>query len=125
MSQPPSSVTNLRREVRVDACITGHVVRGRDRIPFETSDVSFKGFGFRTHQPPPIRSLVRFRLMLPSGEIEAHAMVVHVSPVGVGVQFWGLSGNERAAWEATVQELHKRKGPSSGVLATEPLRKSG
>jgi hypothetical protein len=122
-SKPTS--TNLRREARVDACIKVSVVRGRRTESFDTAAVSFKGLFHRTHEPPPLRSLVRLRVIQPvrvetgggqvphatTCEIEAHAMAVHVARAdadgrhGVGVQFWGLAGRERALWDDFVREL--------------------
>ena len=106
-------VENLRREARVDARIKVTVVRGRRMESFETSDVSFKGLFLRTDDPPPLRSLMRLRVSLPLREIEAHAMAVHVAASdpsegrqgGVGVQFWGLAGPDRIAWDDFVREL--------------------
>jgi PilZ domain len=107
---------NLRREARVDACVKVQVVRGRRTIALETSDVSFKGLFLCTEEPPPLRSLMRLRVALPQHEIEAHAMVVHVATdtrdgraAGVGVQFWGLAGPGRIAWDDFVRELIQSK----------------
>lgn len=111
-------VENLRREARVDARIKVTVVRGRRMVSLETSDVSFKGLFLRTDDPPPLRSLMRLRVALPLREIEAHAMAVHVSTTetplegrsaGVGVQFWGLAGPDRIAWDDFVRELIQMK----------------
>ena len=111
-------VENLRREARVDARIKVTVVRGRRMVSLETSDVSFKGLFLRTDDPPPVRSLMRLRVALPQREIEAHAMAVHISATndasegrtaGVGVQFWGLAGPDRIAWDDFVRELIQLK----------------
>jgi hypothetical protein len=134
---------NRRWEARVEARIKVVVVRGRRGVSQETTDVSFKGLFLRTDEPPPLRSLLKLRVSLPQGEIQAHAMVVHVGALGVGVQFWGLEGPERAAWTDFVRELVQRqrassaapkkdakhasaKDPSSGVrrAAAEPARRS-
>lgn len=123
---------NLRREARVDACITVTVVRGRRTSALETSDVSFKGLFLRTDDPPPLRSLMRLRVALPRGEIEAHAMVVHVTVIdeasdgrvaGIGVQFWGLAGPDRVAWDDFVREriqLKRAELKSRAELAATP-----
>lgn len=112
---------NLRREARVEARIQVFVVRGRRTVSLETSDISFKGLFLRTDDAPPIRSLVRLRVVLPIGEIEAHAMVVHVAPSedpsegrgpGVGVQFWGLAGPDRNAWDDFVRGIIQLKRAS-------------
>jgi hypothetical protein len=112
---------NVRREGRVEAKIQVIVVRGKRTIPLETLDVSFKGLFLQTDEPPPVRSLVRLRVRLPTGDIETHAMAVHVSSesgvrdggssgrAGVGVQFWGLSGPDRMAWDAFIQGLLQAK----------------
>jgi hypothetical protein len=110
---------NQRREGRVEAKIQVMVVRGKRTIPLETADVSFKGLFLQTDEPPPVRSLVRLRVRLPTGDIEAHAMAVHVSASepgntgagrgGVGVQFWGLSGPDRVAWDGFIQDLLQAK----------------
>src|SRR4051812_37096082 len=83
---------NLRREARVEARIKVAIVRGRRTESLETSDVSFKGLFLRTSGRPPVRWLLRLRVVLPapaesaSGgkpgadgtrQIEAHAMAVH------------------------------------------------
>ena len=120
-----ASLENVRREGRVAARIQVLVVRGRRVVSLETSDVSFKGLFLRTDEPPPLRSLVRLRVSLPLREIEAHAMVIHVATPtdleqlgdvpakdrgpGVGVQFWGLAGPERAAWDEFVRDLMQKK----------------
>jgi hypothetical protein len=124
---------NLRREARVDARIRVLVVRGRRTVPLETSDVSFKGLFLVTDDPPPVRSLMRLRVALPAREIEAHAMAVHVSDdagdgrgAGVGVQFWGLAGPDRTAWDDFVRDLIQTrraaaKAPAiSTVVETAP-----
>jgi hypothetical protein len=107
---------NLRREGRVEAKVQVLIIRGRREIPLETSDVSFKGLFLRTEDPPPVRSLVRLRVQLPKGVIEAHAMAVHVVDgardarrSGVGVQLWGLAGPGRLAWDTFIQDLLQAK----------------
>src|SRR5689334_1505280 len=111
-------IENLRREARVEANIKVSVVRGRTTIPLETSDISFKGLFLCTPEPPPLRSLLRLRIMLPLREIEAHAMAIHVTSsaeadegraAGVGVQFWGLAGPDRIAWDDFVRDLIQQK----------------
>lgn len=122
---------NLRREVRVDARLHVYVVRGRQRVKVETTDVSFKGLFLKTSDPPPVLSLIRLRVVLPQREIDAHAMAVHVVTVddigesddrrdlGVGVQFWGLAGPDRTAWDDFVRELIQSKRPLKRLV--EPI----
>ena len=119
------STENLRREARVDVCVPVVVYRGKNPVALETSDVSFKGLFVRTTDPPPLRSLVRLKVALVDREFEAHAMAVHVVSTssasddaadgehrepGVGLQFWGLSGPDRTAWDDFVRGLvHARR----------------
>lgn len=105
-SDGPMTTENLRREARVAAKVMVEIQRKRSTTMVETADVSFKGLFVRTTEPLPLRSLVRLRIGLPSRLLEAHAMVVHVvEGGGVGLQFWGLSGHDRAAWDDFVRGL--------------------
>ncbi|MCW5837775.1 MAG: PilZ domain-containing protein [Labilithrix sp.] len=117
---------NLRREARVEARVRVSVVRGRRTFALETSDVSFKGLFLVTDEPPAVRSLMRLRVTLPLREIEAHAMAVHVARAddggdergaGVGVQFWGLAGPDRVAWDDFVRELIQAKRAAAKLAA--------
>lgn len=121
---------NMRREARFDVKMPVEVYRGRNTHSLETSDVSFKGLFVKTNDPPPIRSLVRLRVTLPGRAFEAHAMVVHVvEGIGVGLQFWGLSGSDRAAWDDFVRARRPAKptgntgggGSGPGASGVHPL----
>ncbi len=118
------------------------LVRGKTQIPLETSDVSFRGIFVVTTESSPVRALVRLRVQLPEHRFEVHAMVVHVvsgvegGRTGVGLQFWGLSGHDRNAWEDFIRkEITQRReaakraaaapAPSPHPAATEPMTPSG
>jgi hypothetical protein len=133
---------NLRREARVEVRVPVVLLRGKTAVAVETSDVSFKGLFVcvpeATGQPPALRSLVRLKVALHDREFEAHAMVVHVSngaSPGVGLQFWGLAGPDRTAWDNFVRGLvHARRTPvkqnaklheSPHPAMTEPMTPSG
>ena len=135
---------NLRREARVDVRVPVVVYRGKSPVALETSDVSFKGLFVRTTDPPALRSLVRLKVALFDREFEAHAMAVHVVAAGqevepgerhepgVGLQFWGLSGPDRTAWDDFVRGLvHARRGvakkssESAHPAMSEPSTPSG
>ncbi|MBX3185660.1 MAG: PilZ domain-containing protein [Labilithrix sp.] len=107
---------NMRREARVAVRVPVVMYRGKKLVSVETSDVSFKGLFVLTTDPPPLRSLVRLQVALLDRSFEVHAMAVHVvvageeREAGVGLQFWGLSGSDRAAWDAFVRALvHARR----------------
>ncbi|MDB5212098.1 MAG: hypothetical protein JWO86_25 [Myxococcaceae bacterium] len=139
------STENLRREARVDVRVPVVVYRGKSLVALETSDVSFKGLFVRTTDPPALRSLVRLKVALFDREFEAHAMAVHVvapghaadagehHEPGVGLQFWGLSGPDRTAWDDFVRGLvHARRGAakksaseSAHPAMSEPSTPSG
>jgi hypothetical protein len=121
---------NLRREARVDVRVPVVVYRGKSPVALETSDVSFKGLFVRTTDPPALRSLVRLKVALFDREFEAHAMAVHVvtphenvssaenHEPGVGLQFWGLSGPDRTAWDDFVRGLvHVRRAAAKKTSA--------
>jgi hypothetical protein len=78
-------------------------------VAHETRDVSYRGLFLETQSPPALRSLVRLKVTLPSHTFECHAMAVHVGEgadeQGVGLQFWGLSGPDRKAWDDFVRKL--------------------
>ena len=139
---------NLRREARVEVRVPVTVYRGKKPLELETFDVSFKGLFVCTNDPPPLRSLVKLRVALLGREFEAHAMAVHVvrpaevcatsaanghraHRAGVGLQFWGLSGEDRKAWDDFVRSLvHARRGPvpprnGSHPALSEPNTPSG
>jgi PilZ domain len=108
------STENLRREARVDVRIPVVIYRGKKPVEVETSDVSFKGLFVCTVDPPPLMSLVRLEVFLFDRAIEVHAMAVHVvkeadatgeHAAGVGLQFWGLAGPNRTAWDDFVRGL--------------------
>ena len=112
--ESPTTMTteNLRREARVDVSVPVVVYRGKKAVALHTSDVSFKGLFVRTDDPPALLSLVRLKVALFDREFEAHAMAVHVvrdpdegRAPGVGLQFWGLSGPNRSAWDDFVRGL--------------------
>jgi hypothetical protein len=135
------STENLRREARVDVRVPVVVYRGKRAVSLETSDVSFKGLFVRTTDPPALRSLVRLKVALFDREFEAHAMAVHVvvpgqegehHQPGVGLQFWGLSGPDRTAWDDFVRGLvqarraaAKKSGESVHPALSEPPTPSG
>ncbi len=146
----PNAMTteNLRREARVDVRVPVVVYRGKNPVALETSDVSFKGLFVRTTDPPALRSLVRLKVALFDREFEAHAMAVHVVTTaphvdangqaehhepGVGLQFWGLAGPDRTAWDDFVRGLvHARRGVAKKMsdsaqhpALTEPSTPSG
>ena len=134
---------NLRREARVDVRVPVVVYRGKSPVSLDTADVSFKGLFVRTTDPPPLRSLVRLKVALFDREFEAHAMAVHIVKAengdddrepGVGLQFWGLAGPDRTAWDDFVRGLvHARRAAAAKArkpaesphpALTEPLAPS-
>ncbi len=126
---------NLRREIRVDMRVPIVLIRGRKAVSVETLDVSFRGLFVVVADPPALRSLVRLKITLFDREFEAHAMAVHLGDVGepegrtgVGLQFWGLAGPDRKAWDEFVSRLVARRTapksqrhPALGEAPAAPL----
>jgi len=120
---------NHRREARVDVRVPVVLYRNKKPVTLETSDVSFKGLFVRTTDPPSLMSLVRLKVELFDREFEAHAMAVHVVAdagtaedqriPGVGLQFWGLSGPNRTAWDDFVRGLVQARRAAAKAKATD------
>lgn len=127
-----TTTANLRRDARIDVRVPVVMIRGKATFEHETLDVSFRGLFLTCKEPPALRSLVRLRVTIPNRTIEAHAMAVHVIGAaddregGVGLQFWGLSGTDRQAWEEFVRTLvtirrdAAKKAAASAISGTHP-----
>lgn len=127
-----TTTANLRRDARLDVRLPVVLIRGKSTLEDETLDVSFRGLFMKTKEPPALRSLVRLRVTLPSRTIETHAMAVHVIAAdddregGVGLQFWGLSGTDRQAWEdfvrtlVTIRREAAKKAAAHAISGTHP-----
>lgn len=106
-----SVTANLRRDARLDVRVPVTIIRGKSTLELESLDVSFRGLFLKCMEPPALRSLVRLKVALPNRTFEVHAMAVHVIAAsdgqdgGVGLQFWGLSGSDRQAWEDFIRTL--------------------
>ncbi len=120
---------NLRREGRLEARLRVYLVRGRAELALQTGDVSYRGLFLETMEPLALRSLIRLRLELSLHVVEAHAMVVHVASaaprVGVGVEFWGLAGPQRRAWEDFVREVTDTRRAAARAAATKVDKPGG
>jgi hypothetical protein len=122
---------NLRRDARIDVRVPVQLIRGKASLPFETLDVSFRGLFLKCKEPPSLRSLVRLKVTIPNRTLEAHAMAVHVIPSGddheggVGLQFWGLAGSDRQAWEDFVRTLVSLRREAAKKAASQAVAPSG
>ena len=118
---------NLRRDARIDVRVPVVVIRGKMTLELESLDVSFRGLFLKCQDPPPLRSLVRLKATIPSRTIEVHAMAVHVVAAGedreggVGLQFWGLSGSDRQAWEDFIRALIGARREAAKKAAQEAI----
>ena len=118
--------SNKRRHERFRFVAPAVLVRGRRQTQLKTEDVSFSGLFLRTDEPPPLRDLVKIRLVLPSEgeEVELMGMAVHrVEPggprnAGIGVLLYGIDPALRSRWEKFVQEVRAGKhgsGPTQDL----------
>lgn len=121
------STQNLRRDARMDVRVPVVLIRGKKQIALETSDVSFRGIFVVTTESSQVRALVRLRVELPDHRFEVHAMVVHVvnnveaGRHGVGLQFWGLSGHDRNAWESFIRDQINQRREAAKRAAAAPV----
>lgn len=128
-----TTTANLRRDARIDVRVPVVMIRGKAAVELETLDVSFRGLFLKCMDPPALRSLVRLKVTLPSRTFEAHAMAVHFVGAedgregGVGLQFWGLSGTDRQAWEDFIRTLvtMRRDAAKKAAQKTMGLPESG
>lgn len=95
-----------RRAERYPFRLPVTLVRGREEIPLVTQEVSYHGFFLETDDLPPVRQLLRLRLLLPPYDraLDVHAMVVHHlaeldREPGIGVQLYALDRSARSVWE--------------------------
>lgn len=126
---------NHRRHERYRFEAPATLVRGKNEIKLKTADVSFTGLFLPTRTPPPLRELVKIRMVLPSDQqpIELLCMAVHRVPpggpreAGIGVLLYGLGPGIRARWEAFIREVRAGKhgkGPTQDIpwpTAPEPV----
>lgn len=124
---------NKRRHERYEFSAPVVLIRGRKQTQLRSEDVSFGGLFLRTDNPPPLRDLVKIRMVLPSDhqEIELLGMAVHRVPpggprnAGIGVLLYGLDPTLRSRWEHFVQEVRvgmHGSGSSEDVAAwPEPV----
>jgi uncharacterized protein (TIGR02266 family) len=118
-----------RRDARYRAHVPIRMTRGKETTSLLSDDVSFRGAFLRMDVPLQLRQLVKVEVSLPSGAtITSHAMVVYrvapggEHPPGVGIQFYGLEGRERAHWEQFVHRVREEAPRSSpnAVVAAPP-----
>jgi hypothetical protein len=107
--------SDRRRDTRARISLPTHVVRRGGMETVEMLDASYRGLFVRMEDPPPERELVKLVIELPGEqEMEVHAVVVRLvtDPVGrcgVGLRFFALNGQERAAWESFISSLINRR----------------
>ena len=98
--------------------------RGPKKFALHTADVSYRGLYVCTDSPPQLRQLVKVELALPPGgdSFVGHGMAVYVLEPGTeaakirtpgcGIQFYGVTGSEKAQWDAFIQWVSTEHGQS-------------
>lgn len=123
--------SNKRKHERYGYKAPALLVRGRRQTQLMTEDISFSGLFLRTDNPPPLRELVKIKLVLPSDKLDAEllGMAVHrVEPggpriAGIGILLYGLDPQMRVRWERFVQEVRGGQhgsGPTQDLAWPEP-----
>lgn len=122
-----------RKEPRYSNRIPVRLIWDRRSYVGMTEDVSFSGMRVRSDAMPPLRLLVRVELTLPDSgrQLRMHAFVAHATldpaccQPSIGLQLYGVSDEERAAWQTYVQGLRDAnaapRATSSAVLAVDEL----
>ena len=79
---------------------------GSRREVSRVSSLSLGGIFITTPQPPPAGTPLKLVIEIPGGDVRARGYVVYVQPgKGMGVQFRGMVGNERALLAQLLKRL--------------------
>jgi hypothetical protein len=102
-----------RRDTRYRVRVPVTIVARSGDVSALTDDVSFRGAFLRLDRLPPKMQLLQMRFALPPNAqpLVLHGMGVHLvqpgagdgRPPGVGIEFYGLDGEPRRAWETFVR----------------------
>lgn len=107
---------NRRRDPRYHARIRAAIVRGQEADWRHTDNVSYRGAYILTATPPPVRTLIEVRFVLPPHDdrVTFHAMVAYsatpeVRPKapGIGVQLYGVAGTDGTRWQQFIRRLRQ------------------
>ena len=128
-----------RSELRFPLRLPVVLLSSREREIFETRDIGFRGIFVACDRCPPVRSLLRLGMILPTTgtELVVHAVVTRVVPPGdpsgrepgMGLELFATDRNVRTLWSGLVCYAHDATGavddPRSGVrLADMALHSS-
>ena len=107
-----------RRDTRARISIPIHLIKRGGMETVEMLDASYRGLFVRTDEPPPERQLVKLLVELPGRDLEVHAVVVRIvtDPLGrsgVGLRFFALNGQDRAAWEGFISGILNRRAKAA------------
>jgi hypothetical protein len=115
---------NRRRYPRYRHRTAVQLTLGQTVEEVHTGDVSLQGLFLHVQRAPLLRSLVRVRLMIPDGPMEAVGVVVRVvhpsnegDPVGVGVQFMTLEPAVDGRWRRFLDQLGAADVPQRTTTA--------
>jgi hypothetical protein len=103
-SEGTARASDQRRDERYGFRLPVTLLRGREEVPLATEDVSYHGLFLDTEEPPPLRHLVRMRVLIPPyhRELQVFGMTVHHAggPArrGAGVQLYALDRAARTIW---------------------------
>lgn len=128
-----------RRDKRFRAALPVLLHAGKKVEECTTIDIGHGGVFVSTTVELPLRQLVRVELLLPPHALAFSTMgkLVHRVPVGstartpgVGVQFYGLGGAERANWDGFVAyarkhypETHQQEANLCHATVVDPLHR--
>lgn len=114
-----------RRDVRYRIRLPVTMFRGPNKFDLTTEDVSFSGLFIRTDSPPQLRQLARIQLNLPpqNDPFLGYGMAVHIvdattgakqgRAAGCGMQFYGVTGEEKERWDGFIRYVGEHHGDSA------------
>ena len=104
----PQKHESIRRHPRAKAP-PGMMVAwqsGTHRSVSFLESIAIGGLFIRTNDPPPMHSLVKLLIELPTGDVNARAIVRRVSPAqGMGVEFLAMTQESRAMLRRILKPL--------------------
>ena len=124
-----NAAEKARKHPRYPIRLPAFLIRGTRATQLYSRDVSFGGLFLHTNLPPPLRELLRIRIVLPPDQEEVNllGMAVHrVEPggtrsPGIGIQLYGNDPQTSRHWDAFIHYIRQHSGePPEAEAAAWP-----
>ena len=121
-----TSEESARKHARYPIRLPSYLIRGTKATQLYSRDVSFGGLFLHTNLPPPLRELVRIRMVLPPEQEEVNllGMAVHrVEPggtrsPGIGIKLYGNDPQTSRRWDAFIRYVRQYSGDPRETTST-------